>query len=397
MAALLRGIVFLAVCFTAGWPLAAQVKKPVDYADPLIDSAHSRWIFFSSACRPFAMVNLSPDTNAEAPWNSSYMDHKGSLCGLSHVHAWEIGAVSVMPISGQVDPTTGARGLSDAVSPRRRDLPGGLSRSDVGSVQDPRGVDVHAPGRLPPYPLPRKRRRSSGVQPGDRGRHGACTRCLAAASRRSGGGRLPGGRSHGAASQAVHRIFRGPVRPADPGPQRLGRQTAAGARARGFGQGLRRDRALRARRRRRAANEGGHLLRRHRASPSQPGRRIAALGFRPRAERVARRVEPVAQQDRSRRGQPAAAQEVLHRSMARAAWPAADQRHRRQVLRHDRPGAEGSSDSPGRTWPAALPALQLGCVLDDFLESQRGLGDGLSADLQRVSSASCWTCIATEA
>ena len=35
--------------------------QPVDLVYPHIDSANSRWFFFSSACRPFGMVNLSPD------------------------------------------------------------------------------------------------------------------------------------------------------------------------------------------------------------------------------------------------------------------------------------------------------------------------------------------------
>jgi putative alpha-1,2-mannosidase len=93
---------------------ATHGKEPVDEVDPLIDSAHSRWIFFSSASRPFAMVNLSPDTNAEAAWNSGYCYHKGSLCGFSHIHAWELGGVSMMPVNGDVDPTAGPQAFRSA-------------------------------------------------------------------------------------------------------------------------------------------------------------------------------------------------------------------------------------------------------------------------------------------
>ena len=42
--------------------------KPVDFVDlvyPLLDSDNSRWFFFSSASRPFGMVNLSPDTEID--------------------------------------------------------------------------------------------------------------------------------------------------------------------------------------------------------------------------------------------------------------------------------------------------------------------------------------------
>jgi predicted alpha-1,2-mannosidase len=89
------------------WPLlaalaAAEPKQPVDYVDPLIDSANSRWIFFSSACRPFGMVNLSPDTDTGGWWNSSYCYHTGSICGFNHVHAWQLSGPSVMPVAGPV-------------------------------------------------------------------------------------------------------------------------------------------------------------------------------------------------------------------------------------------------------------------------------------------------------
>jgi predicted alpha-1,2-mannosidase len=118
MATTFRRAGTLAACCLALGLSAAQAKEPADYADPLIDSAHSRWIFFSSACRPFAMVNLSPDTEAATPWNSSYCYHKGSVCGLSHVHAWELGGVSVMPVGGDVDPTAGPEAFR---SPFRHD------------------------------------------------------------------------------------------------------------------------------------------------------------------------------------------------------------------------------------------------------------------------------------
>lgn len=36
----------------------AEEKSPADYVNPLIDTHKSRWFYFSSACRPFGMVNL---------------------------------------------------------------------------------------------------------------------------------------------------------------------------------------------------------------------------------------------------------------------------------------------------------------------------------------------------
>ncbi len=47
-------------------------QRPVDLVNPLVDSANSRWFFFSSATRPFGMVNLSPDMGTAGAWESGY-------------------------------------------------------------------------------------------------------------------------------------------------------------------------------------------------------------------------------------------------------------------------------------------------------------------------------------
>ena len=93
---------------------AAEEKQPVDWVDPRIDSAHSRWIFFSSACRPFGMVNLSPDTDVKGAWNSGYCYNTDSIRGFSHLHAWQLAGVPVMPTTG---PMKGPEG-SDAYRSR---------------------------------------------------------------------------------------------------------------------------------------------------------------------------------------------------------------------------------------------------------------------------------------
>ncbi len=76
----------------------AQSKKPVDMVYPLLDTEHSRWFFFSSATRPFGMVNLSPDTQIDGAWDSGYRYQIDTVKGFSHVHGWQISALSVMPV-----------------------------------------------------------------------------------------------------------------------------------------------------------------------------------------------------------------------------------------------------------------------------------------------------------
>ncbi|MEN8230534.1 MAG: GH92 family glycosyl hydrolase [Bacteroidota bacterium] len=78
-----------------------ELRQPVDYVDPFIDSHKSRWIYFSSACRPFGMVNLSPDTWVRGTWNAGYMYDSLHVRCFSHLHAWQMSGIPVMPTSGE--------------------------------------------------------------------------------------------------------------------------------------------------------------------------------------------------------------------------------------------------------------------------------------------------------
>ncbi len=75
--------------------------RPVDMVYPLIDSAHSRWFFFSSATRPFGMVNLSPDMVVDGAWNAGYRYHEDTIRAFSHIHAWQLSGIPVLPTTGE--------------------------------------------------------------------------------------------------------------------------------------------------------------------------------------------------------------------------------------------------------------------------------------------------------
>ncbi|OIN55700.1 GH92 family glycosyl hydrolase [Arsenicibacter rosenii] len=81
---------------------AAQTtrKQPVDYVNPIVDCANSRWFFFNSASRPFGMVNLSPDNAVNADWGAGYRYHADSIKCFSHIHGWQLSGVPVLPTTG---------------------------------------------------------------------------------------------------------------------------------------------------------------------------------------------------------------------------------------------------------------------------------------------------------
>ena len=79
--------------------VATFAQQPIDLVNPFVDTANSRWFFFSSACRPFGMVNLSPDTELNGAWGSGYRYNTEEIKGFSHIHAWQLAGVSVMPVT----------------------------------------------------------------------------------------------------------------------------------------------------------------------------------------------------------------------------------------------------------------------------------------------------------
>ncbi|RRQ49160.1 glycoside hydrolase family 92 protein [Maribacter algicola] len=74
-------------------------KNPIDLVFPQLDTENSRWFLFSSACRPFGMVNLSPDTQIDGAWGSGYRYKTDTIKGFSHIHGWQLSGLSVMPIN----------------------------------------------------------------------------------------------------------------------------------------------------------------------------------------------------------------------------------------------------------------------------------------------------------
>jgi predicted alpha-1,2-mannosidase len=83
--------------------LPAQTKRPVDYADPLIGTSESRWMLNPGASLPFGMVQLSPD-NQGTDWKAGYEYTLESISGFSHIHAWTMAGLSVMPTTGMLNP-----------------------------------------------------------------------------------------------------------------------------------------------------------------------------------------------------------------------------------------------------------------------------------------------------
>lgn len=88
-------------------------KRPVDYVDPLIGTADSRWMVFPGASMPSGMVNLSPD-NQEQGWKAGYEYSIENIAGFSHIHSWVMGGLLTVPVTGDLQIRPGPENDPDA-------------------------------------------------------------------------------------------------------------------------------------------------------------------------------------------------------------------------------------------------------------------------------------------
>ena len=95
-------MILILLCLV-GMGCSNQKKQPVDYADPLMGTSESRWMLTPGATLPFGMVQLSPDNQSQW-WKAGYEYTLGSVFGFSHIHAWTMSGLSVMPTKGVLDP-----------------------------------------------------------------------------------------------------------------------------------------------------------------------------------------------------------------------------------------------------------------------------------------------------
>ncbi len=79
---------------------------PADYVDPLMGTAHSRWMIAPGPWMPFSMVKLSPD-NQNTGWQSGYDPSIENVGGFSHIHEWTMSGLLMMPTTGPLKTRVG--------------------------------------------------------------------------------------------------------------------------------------------------------------------------------------------------------------------------------------------------------------------------------------------------
>jgi Putative alpha-1,2-mannosidase len=86
--------------------------NPIDYVNPNIGTAHSRWFFYTPAALPFGMAKPAPTTNGHYGnkwgWEAvGYDDRHESIEGFANVHEFQLGGIVLMPTNGKLLTTPG--------------------------------------------------------------------------------------------------------------------------------------------------------------------------------------------------------------------------------------------------------------------------------------------------
>lgn len=103
----LMAILCLSACGTA------DDFNPSDYVNPNLGTIHSRWFFYTPAARPFGMAKLGASTNGTygnvQGWEAvGYEDGHTSIDGFPCLHEFQIGGVSLMPVTGELKTVPGS-------------------------------------------------------------------------------------------------------------------------------------------------------------------------------------------------------------------------------------------------------------------------------------------------
>ena len=99
-------LIFSLIAGSSSVLLAVEKKQPVDWVDPILGTASSRWMLYPGPSMPFSMVKLSPD-NQKQSWKAGYEYTIENIAGFSHIHSWTMAGLLTMPITGKLQTVPG--------------------------------------------------------------------------------------------------------------------------------------------------------------------------------------------------------------------------------------------------------------------------------------------------
>lgn len=110
---LLMTVALLSSSFLLGADAAFSAEdanwEPVDSVDPMLGTSSSRWMLYPGASMPFGMIKLSPDNTEQSGLDAGHEYTIENISGFGHMHAWGMGSLLTMPMTGELRVVSGAQ------------------------------------------------------------------------------------------------------------------------------------------------------------------------------------------------------------------------------------------------------------------------------------------------
>jgi predicted alpha-1,2-mannosidase len=89
------------------FPSPSDYPDYVSWVNPYIETARGRYFFFVTGSQPFGMIGAAPMTRNKNQYGGGYNYNSTEVLGFPQVHGWMLSGLSMMPTTGDVDPTKG--------------------------------------------------------------------------------------------------------------------------------------------------------------------------------------------------------------------------------------------------------------------------------------------------
>lgn len=89
------------------FPPAGAGGDFVSQVDPFIETTKGRYFFFITGNQPFGMIGAAPLTRNRNQYGGGYNYNSTEVLGFPQIHNWVLAGLTLMPTTGNVDPTLG--------------------------------------------------------------------------------------------------------------------------------------------------------------------------------------------------------------------------------------------------------------------------------------------------
>lgn len=98
------------------FPAPASYDDYVSWVNPFIETAKGRYFFFVTGSMPFGMIGAAPLTRNINQGGGGYNYNSTTVLGFPQIHNWMISGLTLMPVSGHVDPSLDMNGWKSGFS-----------------------------------------------------------------------------------------------------------------------------------------------------------------------------------------------------------------------------------------------------------------------------------------